>query len=455
MSAPLSSGALPTFARGGVHPDSHKWLTAAQPIVPLPPPLEIRLPLLQHIGDPSVPVVKKGDLVRRGQRVAEGQGTGVPLHASISGKVKHIDKYPHPTHVMSQAIVITRVDDPELRELDFPEQPGWRECTPDEALERIKDAGIVGLGGATFPTHRKLRLPPGVTVDTLVINGAECEPYLTSDFRLMLQRPAEVIEGSLLMARIVGAQRILVGVESDKMPAVDALRAAAAAVPPGGIPVTVKALKVRYPQGAERQIVQALTGRVIPLRKLPYAVGVVVQNVATAVAVHDAVRFRKPLLDRVITVTGQGIQYPRNLLVPLGSLISNLVAACGGLTDEATRMIAGGPMMGRALPRLDLPVVNGMNGLVFLTGSVPLDEGYGPCIHCGRCLEACPLGLEPSEVSVRVEASRALETERYGALDCYECGSCTYVCPAGRPLVQFMQVAKSSLRRASELRIVR
>jgi len=211
---------------------------------------------------------------------------------------------------------------------------------------------------------------------------------------------------------------------------------------------------VRYPQGAERQLVTALTGRVVPPRALPTAVGVLVQNVATAVAVHDAVRFRRPLLDRVLTVTGPGISMPRNLRVPIGTLIGEIVAFCGGMTGDATRVIAGGPMMGRALPRLDVPVIKGMNGLVMLVGRGTQESGFGPCIACGRCLEACPLGLEPDQVSVRVEAGRALETERYGANECYECGCCTYVCPADRPLVQFMQVAKSAMRRAAAVKAV-
>lgn len=442
---------LKTFGRGGIHPDTHKRDTAAREIEPItPPPSEVWLPLLQHLGDPSVPIVKKGDRVTRGQKIAEAGPSGVPLHATISGKVKPIDKRPHPTLVSADAIVIAREND---EELPFAEDPGWRELGTGEALERIREAGIVGLGGAAFPTYRKLSLPKGTRVDTFVLNGAECEPYLTSDYRLMLAEPEAIVEGALAMARIVGVRRVLAGVEADKMPAVEALRAAAARVPHPGYSFDVVPCEVRYPQGAERQLVAALTGRTIPPRALPLAVGVVVQNVATAHAVHEALRYRKPLLDRIVTVTGTGILTPRNVRVPIGTLLEKVVDFCGGMRVDTTRLIAGGPMMGRALPRLDLPVTKGLNGLLALTGRGPFESGYGPCIQCGRCVDACPLGLEPDQVSVRVEAGKVLDTEPYGARECYECGCCTYVCPSGRPLLQFMQVAKSSLRRATSVRV--
>jgi electron transport complex protein RnfC len=395
--------------------------------------------------------VQKNDLVKRGQKVAEAAGNGVPIHATISGKVRPLDKRPHPTLVNAPSIVIA--GDGAMTELEWTEDPGWRDLPREEMIARIREAGIVGLGGAAFPTWRKLSLPPDAKVDTLVINGAECEPYLTSDYRTMLEQPLAVVDGALAMARLVGVKRVLVGIEADKRDAIAPLEAAARTVERDGIRLEVVVCRVRYPQGAEKQLVESLTGRRVPPRALPTAVGVVVQNVATAVAVVDALRWRKPLLDRVVTVTGDGVPEPRNLRVPIGTLLSHLVQACGGLRDGVTRVVAGGPMMGRALPRLDLPVVKGLNGLVLLTGRGPLEDGYGPCIACARCLEACPLGLEPDQVSLRVEAGRALESAPFGTLDCYECGSCSYVCPSGRPLLQFMQVAKAALRRADELRI--
>ncbi len=435
------------LGRGPRHPDPRKEATAGRPIEDLPPPAEVILPLQQSLGDPALPVVKKGELVRRGQKIAEAQGSGVPLHATIGGKVRAIERQLHPTLVQATAIVIARVAGDETAEVEFPEDPAWATLPREEMLARIREAGIVGLGGAAFPTHRKLQLPPGVTVDTLVINGAECEPYLTSDYALMLAEPRAIVEGARLIARIVGVPRILFGVESDKPDAARALEQAAGAIPADGIESAVRIVPSRYPQGAEKQLVAALTGRLIPPRALPYVVHVVVQNVATAAAVRDAVRYRRPLLDRLVTVTGPGITEPRNVRAPIGAPLADLVRFCGGLREGATRVISGGPMMGRALPRLDVPLVKGMNGLVVLTGKGPLEDGYGPCIQCGRCLDACPLGLEPNQISIRVEAARATEAAEFGAEECYECGACGFVCPAQRPLVQFVQVAKSALRK--------
>ncbi len=442
---------LHTFGRGGIHPDPRKGATSGRGIEDVPVPGEVVLPLSQHLGSPAEPIVKKNELVRRGQKIADGGPTGVPLHATISGKVRPVDKRPHPTLAMapSLAIVAAAEAGPEL---EFPEDPDWRRLPLPEALGRIREAGIVGLGGAAFPTWRKLEFARQAKVDTVVMNGAECEPYLTADYRMMLSFPVEIVEGSLALARIVAAKQVRIGVESDKPDAMRAIEDAIARVPNGGIPVEVVPCLARYPQGAERQLVLATTGRNVPLRQLPTAVGVLVQNVATAHAVHDALRYRRPLLDRVMTVTGPGVQEPRNVRAPLGTSLADVVAFCGGLHENTTRMVAGGPMMGRSLPRLDVPLIKGMNGLVLLTGKGPLEDGFGACIRCGRCLDACPLGLEPDQVSIRVEAGRPLDTEPHGPLDCYECGCCSYVCPAGRPLVQFMQVAKGALRRAAETR---
>ncbi len=446
-----ATAGLHTFGRGGIHPGPHKEATAGKGIETLPTPGEVVLPLLQHLGAPAEPIVKKNEIVRRGQKIADGGATGVPLHAPISGKIRPVEKRPHPTMAIAPSLAIAAVEGAE-GELEFPEDPAWRTLDREESLARVREAGIVGLGGAAFPTWRKLEFAIQSKVDTLVMNGAECEPYLTSDYRLMLAHPLAIVEGSIAIARIIGARNVQFGVESDKPDAIAAFRDAAKQVDAGGCLLDVVPVLARYPQGAEKQLVFAVTGRTVPPRALPSAVGVLVQNVATALAVHDALRYRKPLMDRVLTVTGPGVREPKNVLVPLGVSLTDVVEFCGGLTPDATRMVAGGPMMGRALPRLDVPLIKGMNGLVLLTGKGPLEDGFGACIRCGRCLDACPLGLEPDQVSIRVEAGRTLDTERHGALECYECGCCSYVCPAGRPLVQFMQVAKGALRRAADAR---
>ena len=446
-----ATSSLHTFGRGGIHPGPHKEATASREIEDLPTPSEVVLPLLQHLGEPAEPCVKKGEMVRRGQKIAEGGKTGVPLHAPISGKIKPVDKRPHPTMAIAMSLAIgANVD--AGPELEFPEDPEWRNLPLEESLSRVREAGIVGLGGAAFPTWRKLEFARAAKVVLLVMIGAECEPYLRSDYRVMLAYATEIVEGSVLIAKIAGAKKVLIGVESDKPDAIEAIGKAAAALTDRSIPVEVVPCVARYPQGAEKQLVFAVSGRTVPARQLPSAVGVLVQNVATAQAVYDALRYRKPLLDRILTVTGPGIVQPRNVRAPLGASLADIVEFCGGIKPETHRMVAGGPMMGRSLPRLDVPLIKGMNGLVMLTGRGPLEDGFGACIRCGRCLDACPLGLEPDQVSVRVEVGRTLDCEPHGALDCYECGCCSYVCPSSRPLVQFMQVAKSALRRAAATR---
>lgn len=438
----------PTFLRGGIHPtQDYKYLTATKPIERFVPS-EVTIPLAQHLGAPATPLVQRKAVVVRGQKIAESGLDGAPIHASVSGVVKRVALAPHPTLVESQAIVIET--DPNAAEVTLAEVPHWRQLTAEEMLVLIQMAGVVGLGGAAFPTHRKLRLPPDVRVDTLIINGAECEPYLTSDHRLMVEQPADVLWGAILLAKILNVKRIVIGVEDNKPDAIAALRVNALHMQGAMIPDVV-ACDTRYPQGSEKQLIEALTGRVVPPRKLPMHVGVMVQNVATAIACYQAIRYRAPLTERIVTVSGGGILQPKNLAVPIGTLIQDIVAACGGMHEKTAKVIAGGPMMGRALGRLDVPVIKGTGGLLFLRTDEARVADYGPCISCGRCLTVCPLGLEPNNISIYTEAGRSLETEEYGVKDCFECGCCAYVCPAERPLVQFIQIAKSSFQTGSAL----
>ncbi|OGQ05859.1 MAG: hypothetical protein A3F82_06015 [Deltaproteobacteria bacterium RIFCSPLOWO2_12_FULL_44_12] len=430
---------LSTFSRGGIVTDDRKTLTSGKPIERFVPK-EVVIPLIQHLGNPCRATVARKAKVTRGDRIGNAIG-GVPIHASVSGVVKRVALQPHPTLVEAEAVVIETAS--ELQEPVWEEVSNWEELSKEKMLEQIADAGIVGLGGATFPTHRKLNLPEGIKVDTLILNGAECEPYLTSDHRLLLEQAKDVVWGAVLIAKIVGAQRILIGIEENKIDAAEILNKAIAKINPSQ-KVFVVICKTRYPQGSEKQLVEALTYRAVPSGKLPMHVGVLVQNVATAVACYSAIRYRKPLLDRMITVTGRGIMEPKNLIVPIGTLVQDIVDFCGGLHPRTVKVISGGPMMGKALGRLDCPVIKGTGGLIFLTVEEVRREHYGPCISCGRCLDACPLGLEPNQISIYTEAGRQLETESFGTKECFECGCCAFVCPAMRPLVQFIQVAKQS-----------
>lgn len=440
-----------TFLRGGIHlTDDGKSLTALKPIERFVPK-EVVIPLLQHMGPPAKPVVKRKSKVTRGDLIGEAQGGGVPVHASVSGTVTQVALRPHPTLAESMAVVLETDNNLNPAEEALgTEDPNWMDLPAEEMITRIASAGIVGLGGAAFPTYRKLRLPPGVVVDTLILNGAECEPYLTCDERLMMEVASEIVQGGFLLAKIVGAKTILIGVEDNKPLAFNTLKEAVARVKLP-IPIRVAACKARYPQGSEKQLIEALTGRVVPPGKLPFHAGIVVQNVATAFSCYQAIRYGRPLLDRVVTVSGGGILNPKNLRVPIGTPIDAIVQFCGGIHPDTIKVIAGGPMMGRALGRLDVPVTKGMSGILFFRSDEIREDYYGPCISCGRCLEACPLGLEPNQISIYTEAGRALETEEFGTKECFECGCCAVVCPSARPLVQFIQMTKQAFQTGSQI----
>lgn len=439
--------ALPTFSRGGVHPDEHKELTENLPIEDFIPG-NVYLPVSQSLGPSAEPLVAKATKVKRGDVIAKVPG-GVALHAPVSGIVKGVTTGPHASLVYDTVITIQAKpseDDPQ-----FPEQSGWQALPVAQMLERIRDAGVVGLGGAAFPTYRKLTLPKDAKVDTLVINGSECEPYLTCDYRLMLEESEKVVLGSWLIAKIIGVANCVIGVEDNKQPAAEKMRQTIAELGlekmEPRVKMTVVVTQTRYPQGSEKQLVQSLTGRMVPKGGLPLAVGVVVQNVATAIACLDAIRNGKPVMERVLTVSGRGIQSPRNLRVPIGTSVEDIVAHCGGYTKDVVKILLGGPMMGRTIADLDVSVTKGTSGLLFLTAAETSITSYQPCISCGECVDACPMGLEPNRVSQYMEVGRPLETEQFGVKECFECGCCSYSCPSHRPLVQFMQVAKAAYRR--------
>ncbi len=444
------ASAIPTFSRGGIHPEDHKELTAGCAIEDYQPSLVV-VPVSQSLGPSAVPIVEKAQKVRRGDVIASDEGGAVPIHAPVSGIIKSVDRGVHPTLVLDTTITIQARPDEDGAAREYPEVPGWEALDKEALLDKIRLGGIVGLGGATFPTYKKLKLPPEARVDTLIINGSECEPYLTCDYRLMLEEPESVVLGAWLIAKIIGVSSCLIGVEDNKRPAAEAMEQAierlgiARMDPP--VRMEVVLTQTKYPQGSEKQLIQALLQRVVPKGKLPLHVGVVVQNVATAYACLDAVRYHKPVLDRVVTISGLGITQPRNLRLPIGTTVQEIIKACGGLKDGVVKILAGGPMMGRTLGDMGAPVTKGTSGLLFLTRAETNLGNFQACVGCGECLDVCPLGLEPNRVSVLVEAGRPLETEPFGALECFECGCCAYACPSNRPLVQFMQMAKSAMRR--------
>lgn len=429
--------------RGGVHPEDRKALSGERPIERIALPHLLHVPLQQHIGAAANPAVRRGQLVRKGDLLGERQGAiSAPVHAPTSGRVVGIGRYPanHPSGL--SVATITLLPDGEDRwsdELDGVADPFA--LTTEEIAARVAAAGIVGLGGATFPAAVKLNLRQRYRLHTLIINGSECEPYLTCDDRLMREQPAAILDGARIMAHALGAERILIAIENNKPLAQAALTEAARAFSD----VRIARLPNRYPMGSEKHLALTLTGRETPARGLTADIGVVVHNPATAYAVHDALRQGRPLVERVVTVTGEAVARPSNLRVPVGTPVEHLLAHCGGLVEEPERLISGGPMMGQPLPSLRVPIVKGSNGVLALTRREVHRREPMPCIRCGQCVAACPCGLLPLDLAARIRAADLEGAVRHGLMDCIGCGSCAYVCPAHLPLVQFINYAKGEM----------
>lgn len=434
---------LVTGFRHGVHPAEAKQLTNQLPIRRMPFPDEIVLPLRQHAGKPATLCVKVGDHVERGDPVGLADGfISVPIHASAAGTVKEICWWPHPDGSMALSVRIAV--DRHAPQLPRPRLvPRWEGLTTEEVVRAVQQAGVVGLGGAAFPTHVKLAPPPDLTVHTLIINGAECEPYLTSDHRTMAEFPGRVMFGIRVMMHAMGVKKCVVGIERNKPDAIAAMRAAV----PADLDVTILPLRVKYPQGAEKMLIQAVTGVEVPSGKLPVTTGVVVQNVGSVAAIAEVFETGLPLIERIVTVTGHGLRRPANLIVPVGTKLRDLLAHCDGLAPDAAEVIVGGPMMGTPQANLDAPVIKGTTGVVVLARSeVRLEASY-PCIHCGRCLDACPIFLNPSLLGDLARVERYQEMTDHHLADCMLCGSCAYVCPSNIPLSQLFQLSKAALRR--------
>ncbi len=436
---------LLTFPKGGIHPSEYKELTEHLAIEDFPTPEEVDILLIQHFGAPCKALVQKKDEVSEGDLIGEVEsGLGANIHSSVTGTVRNIGAAANPVSVSSPSITI-KINPKAEPKAYTPSE--WKGLPREELLGRVRKAGIVGIGGAGFPTHVKLNPPPEAKVDMLIINGAECEPYLTTDHRVMLEHAHEVIEGAKIILTILGVNECHIGIEANKMDAIEVMRKSAGEASSDGFRIIVDALEVKYPQGSEKQLIQSITNRKVPGFGLPFDVGLIVQNVGTTKAIYDAVVLNKPLYEKVITISGKGINRPANLRVKIGTRLSDIVTYLGGTRPDLAKVVMGGPMMGFAISTLDIPITKTTSGILFLTEDEIDTQMHSQCIRCGWCLDACPMGLAPNDIGVYVEASRAEDTAQFGVFECFECGCCSFVCPAKRPLVQFIRLAKMKAKK--------
>ena len=435
---------LRSFRLGGIHPPENK-LSAKAPIETLPLPKEVIIPIGQHIGTPAQPVVQKGDLVKVGTIIAKTGGfVSANIHSSVAGKVTKLDSFFDAGGYKRPAIVISVSPEEELWEEGIDRTPDLvKECTlsKQEILDRISSAGIVGLGGATFPTHVKLAPPPGSKAEVLIINAVECEPYLTSDHALMMTKGDEILVGVSILMRALEVSRAVIGIENNKKDAI--LRLSQLAMDYPGI--EVMPLKVQYPQGGEKQLIDAVLRKQVKSGALPISAGAVVQNVGTVFAVYEAVQKNKPLIERITTVTGKHLEKPSNYLARIGTPIGHLITASGGLPEDTGKIIGGGPMMGKALLSPEIPVTKGTSGVLLLPREESVRQPMRNCIRCAKCVNVCPMGLNPAFLMRDVQYSDWEATEKGFIVDCIECGSCSYTCPASRPLLDYIRTGKQKV----------
>lgn len=433
---------LKTFSLGGVHPAENKR-SANSPVEVLPVPPVVSIPLAQHIGAPAQALVKKGDEVKVGQVIAQSAGfVSANIHSPVSGKVAKVDQVVDASGYRKAAIIINTEGDEWVEDIDR-SAILVKEITasPEAIVKKIGEAGIVGLGGATFPAHVKLSPPPGKTCDVLIINGVECEPYLTSDHRLMLEKGEELLVGIRLLMTALHVKEAIIGIENNKPDAIAHMEKLASEYEG----IRVQPLKVQYPQGGEKQLIDACMGRQVPSGKLPIEVGAVVHNVGTAYAVYEAVQKNKPLIERIVTVTGLSLARPANFLTRIGTPISALIEAAGGLPDDTGKIIGGGPMMGKALTSTEIPVTKGTSGVLLMPQPLASRKPVDPCIRCAKCVGVCPMGLSPYLLMPLAEKAIWDRAEEENVMDCIECGSCSFTCPSSRPLLDYIRLGKAKV----------
>ncbi len=432
-----------TFRIGGVHPHDNKIYSAHQPITPCPLPAKAIIPLVQHIGAPAQPVVEKGQKVKVGELIAKAGGfVSANVHAPFSGTITKIDATTDAWGLRMPAIFMDVEGDEWLETIDRTDAVK-RDCPlePKEIIDKVAAAGIVGLGGACFPTQVKLLPPPGKKAEVLIVNGVECEPYLTCDHQLMLEHGEEIIIGIKILMKALGINRAIIGIEKNKPDAIDHMRQLASKE----LGIEVKPLKLKYPQGGEKQLIDACTGRQVPSGALPIEVGAVVDNVATIYAVYEAVQKNKPLISRVMTVTGKSLSKPGNYSVRFGTPLSDVVALAGGVPEDTGKIIGGGPMMGRAMNNIDMPANKRVSGLLFLPENESRRVEPENCIRCGKCVGACPMGLEPYLLAKQAEKQMWDDMEKHSIMDCIECGCCMFTCPSHRPLLDYVRMGKATV----------
>ena len=426
---------------GGVHPNDRKAATNEKPIEQLAPPPEVIIPMSMHFGAPCTPLVKKGDTVKVGQKIGEFRGLGAPIHASVSGKVTAVEPRPYSMGGNMISVVI---------ENDFQDTPS-EEITPpadpdalsvEEMVEAVKNAGIVGMGGATFPTHVKISGGIG-KVDTVIINGAECEPYITGDHRTMLERPEEIIRGAMYLGKMFGIENVIIGVEDNKPDGIQTLKETIAKLDSY---VTVEPLRCRYPQGGEKQLCQAITGKQVPPGGLPSNIGCAVFNINTTCAVYRAIAFGMPVVRKIVTVSGSGVLEPKNIECPIGTPVSRLFDACGGLDERTYKLVMGGPMMGMAQYTAEVPVGKGTGAMLAFCEDEEQTVEHPQCIRCGKCVAACPMHLEPLFMYQYASKNMLDELADAHIMDCMECGACAYACPARMHLTHMFKYGKQKLK---------